>query len=192
MPNGPHDRWKVLDRTTVFAAPPRVAVLRERVLLPDGRIVDDYYRVDLQDSVTILAETADGGVLCLEHYKHGAGRVTLTLPAGLIEAGEDPLAAARRELLEETGHIAERWTSLGCYVLNGNQHGAVCHVFHAVDARAVAIPDSGDFEDSRLQVLTRAGIDAALDGGRFAVISDAAAVALGIRRAVAQDGAAGS
>jgi len=57
--------------------------------------------------------TGDGYVAMIEHYKHGAGMTSLELPAGYIEDGETVEAAARRELLEETGYVASDWRRLG-------------------------------------------------------------------------------
>lgn len=48
-----------------------------------------------------------------QQYRHGSDSVTREFPAGLVEEGEDPLEAAKRELFEETGAVAEKWTLLG-------------------------------------------------------------------------------
>ena len=65
-----------------------------------------YYSLRLPDYAAILAFTADGRVLCVRQYRPAVERVTLELPSGLIDPGETPAQAARRELLEETGYEA--------------------------------------------------------------------------------------
>ncbi len=55
-------------------------------------------------------------MVMVEQFRYGAGQVSLEFPAGAIEAGEDPLVAAQRELLEETGYATDDWAFVGsCY-----------------------------------------------------------------------------
>ena len=84
---------------------PWYRVRRDVVELPDGTVID-YYRSIRPDVAVVLPVTADGEVLLVRQYKHGVGEITLELPGGLIDAGEAPLAAAARELREETGFAA--------------------------------------------------------------------------------------
>jgi len=77
--------WRLLAREERFAVPGRLRVAVDRVELPDGRVIDDYWRVELTDHVVIVATAADGRLICERQYKHGAGRVGLTLPAGHID-----------------------------------------------------------------------------------------------------------
>jgi 8-oxo-dGTP pyrophosphatase MutT (NUDIX family) len=84
---------------------PWYKVRRDVVELPDGTVID-YYRSVRPDVAVVLPLTADGDVVLVRQYKHGVGAVTLEIPGGLIDAGEDPTAAAERELREETGYAA--------------------------------------------------------------------------------------
>ena len=81
----------------------------QEVKLPNGRVVTDYFQVKLPEYSVIFAQTGDGMVAVERQYKHGLGWVSLTLPAGAIEKGEEPLDAAKRELLEERGCQCEDW-----------------------------------------------------------------------------------
>ena len=99
--------WQTTKRTEVFVAEPWIRVFLQEVCLPDGKIIDDYYRIDLLDYVIIVARTIDGKMVLGRQYKQGVGKVSLLLPGGAIKDGETPLLAAQREFMEETGYEAE-------------------------------------------------------------------------------------
>ena len=166
--------WKELSREIVFDAAPYVQVSRQVVELPNGKVLDDFFQVHQQSFATIVPVLEDGRVQVMRNYKHGPRRVVLSVPAGFIEPGEDPLEGARRELLEETGLVSENWTSLGSYVDNGNREGCHGHYFLARGCRRVAAPDAGDHEEMELFTLSVAEMDAALREGQFGVVHQAA------------------
>ena len=64
-------------------------------------------------AVVVLPLQADGSILAIRQYRHAIGRVIIELPAGTLEAGEEPLLCAKREIIEETGFEAAEWTPLG-------------------------------------------------------------------------------
>ncbi len=72
-----------------------------------------FHRIQSPNWAQILPITADGHAVFVKQYRHGAQRVTLEIPAGLVDPGEDPAAAALRECLEETGYRAREAISLG-------------------------------------------------------------------------------
>ena len=98
-------------------------------------------------SVIILAVDAstnpsDPLILLERQYRHAAGQFLLELPAGRIEPGEPPLAAAKRELIEETGYRAKRWSRLVRYYASPGFLAETMQVFLAEDIRAgVAQPE---------------------------------------------------
>lgn len=83
----------------------------DRVLLPDGKTATrEYLR---HPGAVVVLPLLDNGEVVLEHqWRHPLGRVLIELPAGKIDPGEDTLACARRELLEETGYVAREWREL--------------------------------------------------------------------------------
>lgn len=170
--------WEILSRQAVYDASPWIRVERQRILLPDGRVVDDYHQLLLPDYAIVYAETADGQVIMQRQYKHGVGKVTLTLPGGLIRKGEDVLLGAQRELLEETGYEAPDWRFLGQFVQNSNYGGSRGHLYAARNAKWVVAADPGDLEEIEVVMMSRADVLAALARNEIEVSSFAAAIAM--------------
>jgi ADP-ribose pyrophosphatase len=98
----------------------------------------DYYRVRSTDWVQIIPITANGEVVMVRQYRHGASSLVLEIPGGLIEAGEEPAVAAIRECLEETGFAAERVHSMGALNPNPAIHAHRLHSFYARGVSRVA------------------------------------------------------
>ena len=99
-------KWEVRGERELLDASPFLKVSAQRIELPDGRIVENFYQLAMPDFASIFAETEDGRILVLRAYRHGAKRICLAAPGGHLSPGEAPLAAAKRELLEETGYQA--------------------------------------------------------------------------------------
>ena len=83
----------------------------DEIRLPNGRKAFREF-LDHPGAVGIVPFLADGSILLVRQYRHPVGRVTLELPAGKLDKGEAPLVCARRELREETGYSARRFTPL--------------------------------------------------------------------------------
>lgn len=173
-----HAPWQVLQSREIYAAAPWVRLSLQEVRLPDGRVVRDYHQIALPEYSVVFAETEDGRVLIERQYKHGIGEVTLMLPAGLIEPDEDPCQGAQREMLEETGYVADDWKPLGRFVPNSNYGCGRAHLFHARGARRVAEPNAGDLEEMEILLLTRDELFRAVREGRVHATAIAAAIAL--------------
>ena len=176
--------WYVRRSELVLNGDPWLRVWHEDLQLPDGREVDRFFTIEMPDYVVIVATTMDDRILTLRGYKHGPRRVCTSLPAGFIEAGEAPLDAARRELLEETGYEAERWEPLGSFVNDGNRGGGSGHLFLARGARLVAEPNSGDLETVTVELFTLADLLQAARDGEIGDIPNAAALGLAAARLV--------
>lgn len=172
--------WKTLSRRTLLDLSPWLTIEEHAVELPDGRMIDGWPWVESREFANVVAVTEDGRFLLFRQVKYAVAGTTLGPVGGYLEPGEEPLAAARRELLEETGHEADEWTPLGRYVVDGNRGCGVGHLFLARGARRVAEPDADDLEEQELLLLTRAEVEAALSAGGLEVLSWAAAVALAL------------
>lgn len=170
--------WHVIERREVFSVPGKISVAVERVELPDGRLVDDYWQIKLADFVVVFAETEAGAIVCLRQYRHGARRESLELVAGRIDGNDDPLATARRELLEESGYVSEHWETLGAFTLSATQGIATAYLFRARQVVKRQAPCSGDLEDAIVVLLTRDQLVAAVHNGEVITGSHLAALAI--------------
>lgn len=175
--------WSTLSRKTVFPGTRFLSVEQHVVRLPDGRVVEDWPWIIAPDFVLVAGRDEDGRFLCFHQYKYGVGGETLAPVGGHLEPGEDPLVAARREFLEETGHEAAEWIPLGRFVTDANRGGCRASLFLARGARRVAKPASDDLEEQRLLRLTREEVRSALDRGAFKVLAWAAVMEMALQQA---------
>jgi ADP-ribose pyrophosphatase len=157
-----------------------LVVEEHTVELPDGRVISDWPWVITPDYVNVLAMTEDGEFVCFRQTKYGVEGTSLAPVGGYLEPGEDPLVAAQRELLEETGYQASEWISLGHYGVDGNRGAGTAHFFLARGARCVAEPDADDLEEQELLLLGRADVEAGIAAEEFKSLTWAAAVAVAL------------
>lgn len=98
-----------------------------------------FYILSTHDWINIVALTEDQKVLMVSQYRHGTQEMSLETPGGAVDSSdEDPMEAAKRELLEETGHQASAWFPLGKLRPNPAILNNYCHFYLALGARRVA------------------------------------------------------
>ena len=105
---------KQLDSEVIFDGN-LLHIRRDRVQLPDGGTAEREYNIHY-GSVCVIPVDGDGNVILERQYRYPIGQILLEIPAGKLgSADEAPLDAAKRELKEETGAVAEKWTDLGYF-----------------------------------------------------------------------------
>jgi len=125
--------------------------------------------------------TEEQKIMVLRCYRHAIGEVTLTMPGGMLEENESPLAGIQRELLEETGYKAKDWKPLGTFVGNSTRGCGTYHLFFATGAYSVQQPDSGDLEELELLLWKQQEVEQALDEGQAKSLGVASILLLGLR-----------
>lgn len=138
-------------------------VNRLQVELPDGRrALRDVVRHP--GAVAIVALTEEGGICLVRQYRTALGRVTVEIPAGKLSAGEDPLECANRELLEETGMVAEKMAFLTTIASSDGFCDELIHIYMATGLTfAKSSPDDDEFINVDLVEVSEL-VDAVLDG----------------------------
>jgi ADP-ribose pyrophosphatase len=173
--------WKTNSRNTVLDEKPWLTVEHHTVELPDGRLIPNWPWIITPDFTIIVAVTEDEHFICFRQVKYAIKGTSLSIVGGYINDGEEPLVAAKRELLEETGYEAPDWISLGSYIVDPNRGIASGHLFLARQAHYVTPPDSDDLEEQELLLLSRVEIENALEQGEIKIMAWAAAVAFALR-----------
>ena len=103
----------------------------------------------------------------VEQYRFGVGELTTEPAAGMVDIGEDPLDAAKRELLEETGFGGGNWRSLGTVQANPAIHNNHCHHWLAEDVEVVQAPTPDDGEAIRVHLMTLDEVKEAIATGKL-------------------------
>ena len=150
------------------------------VAFPDGKVVEDWGWVITPDFINVVAVTKSGEFICFRQPKYAVQGLSLGIVGGYIEKGEYPLAAAQREMLEETGYIASDWQALGSYVVDANRGAGKGHFFLATGAEWRQPIDADDLEEQELLLLSRVEVEQALRAGEFKVLPWAACVAMAL------------
>lgn len=179
--DGAGGAWEQI-RSEKLLETPYFTLRADGLRLPDGTVKDPYYVLERPDAAIIFPLTQGGEVILVRQYRPPLERMELGLPAGLVERGEEPEAAARRELLEETGYSGGTWESLGSLASSPSLKDNWAYLFLARGVEETAAPDPDEHE---LVETVRVPQEKLLDlvrGGEIVSSSGAAAVMLALER----------
>ena len=104
--------------------------------------------------INVVAVTSAGEIVMVEQFRFGVGKLTLEPVGGIVDAGEDSLAAARRELLEESGYGGGNWRYLGSVQANPAYHDNLCHHWLADGVTRLREPAPDEGEAIRVHLLS--------------------------------------
>ena len=159
--------WKVLTRE-YLSRKLWYTVRVDKVELPTGSIIEEYWVNEYVPWVNVVAVTARDEVVLIRQYRHGLGQVHFEIPAGTTDPGETSLEdAAKRELLEETGYAGGRWSPFVTLSANPALQDNLTYTFLAEGVARVRDADPGAGEDLRTHLVPVGELEALLDGGGF-------------------------
>ncbi|MDR0811900.1 MAG: NUDIX hydrolase [Paludibacter sp.] len=138
--------WKVLESEYLFREPWFTA-RRDKCLLPNGNVMDAYYVLEYPDWINTIAITKDNEFVFVRQYRHALGSVNFELCAGVVENGEPPMEAAKRELWEETGYAGGEWEEF--MTIAPNPSSSTNHT-HCFIARGVEKVDEQHLEPTEM------------------------------------------
>lgn len=148
---------------------------------PDGTVFEPYYSYSRRDYVVIAASDEEGRYLCVRQFRQGIGEVTTEFPAGGIERkdgreygsgrgsdlSEDALAAAKRELLEETGYVSDHWKHLLTIPSNATLADNYAYIFLAENCRKSGEQKLDETEFLNVRTYTPEEIEELISRGKF-------------------------
>jgi len=174
-------KWESLTKESILEKKPWFEIYSESVRLPDGKVVPEYYGIEMPHYTAVFAVTEDQKIVILRCYRHAIGEVTLTMPGGMIEKGEPSLEGIQREFLEETGYKAKEWKQLGTFIGNSTRGCGTYHLFFATGAKSLQKPDSGDLEKLELLFWTPEEIGKVIDEKKVPSLDVFSMLLLGLR-----------
>jgi 8-oxo-dGTP pyrophosphatase MutT (NUDIX family) len=159
--------WECLDKEYIFRHPPWLVLRHQRFRLPTGREISDYWISEFPPWVNVVAVTRNDEFVFVRQYRPGIGAVHYELSAGVVEAGEDLEAAARRELREETGFGGGRWRVLSCLSANPALQDNMTTTFLAEGVESIYPPAPEQTEDLRVHLVKVSDAVSLIDKGEM-------------------------
>lgn len=154
-------KWKLLYSEYIIKRP-WLTARRDKIELPDGRIIPEFYVLEYPEWVNVIAITTDGKFVMERQYRYAADSTNYEIPCGVMEQGETPLEAAMRELKEETGYGGGQWRELMCISANPTSMTNMTHCFVATGVEKVSDQHLDDTEELEVHLLSQDEVQALL------------------------------
>lgn len=113
----------------------------------------DFYYIETADWVNVVPVTPANELVCIRQFRHGTEEITLEIPGGMVDMGEEPDAAGAREVLEETGFKTDEMISLGVLAPNPALFRNKLYTFLAPNVECVKEIENSSTEHTEVQLL---------------------------------------
>ena len=167
IPKLENRKWKVLSSEQLLDKGVWMRLRQERVQLPSGAIVPEWFILDFPDWVNVIAITKDGKFVMEDQYRHALGETRFELIAGVVDPGETPLQAAQRELSEESGYGGGTWEEFLCVAPNPTNQSNRSYTFLATGVERLSEPHAEATEDINVDLFTREEVEELLRTGQI-------------------------
>lgn len=137
--------WKVLNENKEYITP-IFKLLKRRYRLESENLEADFYVLDAPEWTNVIALTPEREIILVEQYRYGTREPTLEIPGGMVDAGEEPLEAIKRELMEETGYVDGNWRPLGKVSANPAILNNYTHLYLAENCRFTGAENPDEHE----------------------------------------------
>ena len=173
-------KWKILKSEMVLNHK-WFKVRRDEVKLHNGKVLDDYFLFLRPDVVQIFPVTKNNEIVFVRQYRHGSGKILLELPAGNFHAEEESAeSAAKRELEEETGYLAQEIVKIATLYDNPPKETNQIHVFFAKNVMRSGEIKPDITEDIEVVLIPVEDIVQKITDGKICVSEVVAAIFLGL------------
>ena len=167
LPKLENRKWKVLESTKLLSKGTWMNLRMDKVQLPSGNIVPEWFVLEFPNWVNVIAITKEGNFVMEDQYRHALGETHFELVAGVIDPGETPLEAAKRELSEETGFGGGEWSLFMTASANPTNHTNLSYTFLATGVEKLCEQHQEPTEDIHVDVFTPAEVREILETGQM-------------------------
>ena len=174
------EKWKILKSKFVFENQ-WFKIRQDKVALPNGKTIDDFFVLIRPDIVLTLAITCNQEIVFVRQYRHATGEILLELPAGSFNPKlESAETAARRELIEETGYVPQEMIFLGTLYDNPIKDTNTIHLFLAKDVRPLGFQQLDATEEIEVVLVPVSQVMETIAQGEIRVSGTLSAIFLGL------------
>jgi 8-oxo-dGTP pyrophosphatase MutT (NUDIX family) len=158
--------WKLLESKHVYRDR-WLQVRADKCELPDGRIMEPYYVIEVPDWTNMVIITKDERIVLVKQYRHAYGSYTLELPGGILEKDELPMDSAKREMQEETGYVSNEVEFLMKISPNPALNNNTAYFFLARNAEKLTNTNFDPFEDIVIETYSKEELKQMLAEGKL-------------------------